>query len=416
MADTSSLHGLGFQGGGPCHGKRCRSWSSDASLFVWRCRRERTGGSCAGGSAFIPRPATSGLSGGRLASASLPIARAGRMRARGAAARRWKRACSPCATPIRPGARARSPAAWSATGIEAAGALDRARDPAPARPHRRRRPAALGAYQRFEKAAPNLLWQMDFKGWVALADGDALPSADDHRRSLALRAVPGGLRRPAGRARCRPSGDDVPPLRPARSRCSSTTARPGAMPRARWTQAWRVALEARRRGAAQPALSSAEPRQERALPPHARRPRCSRFDASAISPRCSAPSTDWREVYNFERPHEALGQDVPASRYRPSPRPMPERLPQCRIRRARDRAHRLHHQGLCQLQGPALERAERLPRRTCRHPPARPRWPLRHLLRRPPDRDHRLDQSTKVSAMSPNRCRPCPRAEHQARG
>jgi len=35
----------------------------------------------------------------------------------------------------------------------------------------------------------------------------------------------------------------------------------------------------------------------------------------------------WREVYNFERPHEALGQDVPASRYRPSPRPMPDRVP-----------------------------------------------------------------------------------------
>ncbi len=33
------------------------------------------------------------------------------------------------------------------------------------------------------------------------------------------------------------------------------------------------------------------------------------------------------EFYNFERPHEALGQDVPASRYRPSVRPMPERLP-----------------------------------------------------------------------------------------
>ena len=35
----------------------------------------------------------------------------------------------------------------------------------------------------------------------------------------------------------------------------------------------------------------------------------------------------WREVYNFERPHQALGMDVPASRYRPSPRPMPKRLP-----------------------------------------------------------------------------------------
>jgi hypothetical protein len=36
----------------------------------------------------------------------------------------------------------------------------------------------------------------------------------------------------------------------------------------------------------------------------------------------------WREVYNFERPHEALGQQVPASRYRPSQRSMPDRLPE----------------------------------------------------------------------------------------
>ena len=35
----------------------------------------------------------------------------------------------------------------------------------------------------------------------------------------------------------------------------------------------------------------------------------------------------WRNVYNFERPHEALGLDVPASRYQPSPRPFPSLLP-----------------------------------------------------------------------------------------
>ena len=34
----------------------------------------------------------------------------------------------------------------------------------------------------------------------------------------------------------------------------------------------------------------------------------------------------WRLVYNLERPHEALGQEVPASRYRPSQRAMPDRL------------------------------------------------------------------------------------------
>jgi hypothetical protein len=29
---------------------------------------------------------------------------------------------------------------------------------------------------------------------------------------------------------------------------------------------------------------------------------------------------EWREVYNHQRPHEALGLDTPASRYRLSPR------------------------------------------------------------------------------------------------
>jgi transposase InsO family protein len=36
----------------------------------------------------------------------------------------------------------------------------------------------------------------------------------------------------------------------------------------------------------------------------------------------------FREEYNEVRPHEALDQEVPASRYRPSPRPYPRQLPQ----------------------------------------------------------------------------------------
>ena len=54
MVDTSSLHGIGLQGGHPCHGERCRLWSSDASLYGSRCRKERIGGSCADGSGFSP--------------------------------------------------------------------------------------------------------------------------------------------------------------------------------------------------------------------------------------------------------------------------------------------------------------------------------------------------------------------------
>jgi len=36
---------------------------------------------------------------------------------------------------------------------------------------------------------------------------------------------------------------------------------------------------------------------------------------------------DFRTEFNSERPHEALDQETPASRYRPSPRALPSRLP-----------------------------------------------------------------------------------------
>jgi len=35
----------------------------------------------------------------------------------------------------------------------------------------------------------------------------------------------------------------------------------------------------------------------------------------------------WRAELNLERPHEALGMKAPATRYTPSPRTMPSRLP-----------------------------------------------------------------------------------------
>ena len=35
----------------------------------------------------------------------------------------------------------------------------------------------------------------------------------------------------------------------------------------------------------------------------------------------------WRMIYNLERPHEALGMDVPAQHYQPSQRPFPQTLP-----------------------------------------------------------------------------------------
>ena len=42
---------------------------------------------------------------------------------------------------------------------------------------------------------------------------------------------------------------------------------------------------------------------------------------------CQQHFDDWRYVYNFHRPHEALGMVVPASRYRESTREFPDSLP-----------------------------------------------------------------------------------------
>ena len=42
---------------------------------------------------------------------------------------------------------------------------------------------------------------------------------------------------------------------------------------------------------------------------------------------CQRAFDRWRIVYNCERPHQALDLDVPAARFRPSPRPFPEALP-----------------------------------------------------------------------------------------
>jgi len=42
---------------------------------------------------------------------------------------------------------------------------------------------------------------------------------------------------------------------------------------------------------------------------------------------CQPRFDAWRLTYNLDRPHEALGMAVPASRYRESPRSFPERLP-----------------------------------------------------------------------------------------
>jgi transposase InsO family protein len=197
------------------------------------------------------------------------------------------------------------------------------------RRHGRIDPAASQAHrplQRFEAAAPNELWQLDFTGHFALDQGRChpLPVLDDHSRFLlGLAACPdeqGATVRAHLTALFRRYGlpwallcDNGPPWGNPRAAHELTTlgvwlirlgitvlhGRPrhpqtqGKVERLNGTLAADV-IERRRF----PDLAAAQ----------------AAFDA-------------WRPVYNHERPHEALGLATPITRYAPSGRSFPETLP-----------------------------------------------------------------------------------------
>ena len=177
--------------------------------------------------------------------------------------------------------------------------------------------------QRFEKDAPNLLWQMDFKGWIGLGNGTRchpLTIIDDHSRYV-----------PCLKACADQQGQTV------QGHLVTTFGRYG-LPDAvfvdngtpwgdGWTRlgVWLLKLGVRvlHSRPYHPQSRGKNERFHRTLSAEVLALECFR-DLAGVQRACDR----WREVYNFERPHEALGQDVPASRYRPSPRPMPERLPE----------------------------------------------------------------------------------------
>ena len=183
------------------------------------------------------------------------------------------------------------------------------------------------ADQRFEKPAPNLLWQMDFKGHVALGDGSRchpLTVLDDHSRySLCLQAC------------ANEQGNTV------QQRLEATFRRYG-LPEAffvdngtpwggssgqRWTRlgVWLLKLGI--------TLLHSRPYHPQSRGKNERFHRTLNAEIFALRrlrdlAEAQRAFDAWRMIYNLERPHEALNQDVPASRYQPSLRPMPDRLPQ----------------------------------------------------------------------------------------
>jgi len=181
-------------------------------------------------------------------------------------------------------------------------------------------------FQRFEHAAPNDLWQMDFKGHFALARGGRchpLTVLDDHSRfAVGVRACGDetaatvkreltGIFRRYGLPRRMlmdngsPWGDE------------------GGQP---WTvlTAWLLRLDigVTHCSPGHPQTQGKDERFNRTLKVEVIRDGV--FNDVSASQEKFDP---WREVYNTQRPHESLDMDVPASRYRVSARAMPDQLP-----------------------------------------------------------------------------------------
>lgn len=182
-----------------------------------------------------------------------------------------------------------------------------------------------GPYQRFERASPNELWQMDFKGHFALSDGRCHPLGvlDDHSRyALGLEAC-ADEREATVRARLtaifRRHGlpwemlmDNGPPWGDA-----------GDQPHTVLT-VWlmRLGIRVTHGRPRHPQTQGKEERFHRTLNVELLQGHSLRDLAQ-----CQRAFDRWRQVYNHDRPHDALDLATPGERYRLSPRSFPEQLP-----------------------------------------------------------------------------------------
>lgn len=180
-------------------------------------------------------------------------------------------------------------------------------------------------FQRYEKAAPNELWQMDFKGEFKLAQGHCYPLTilDDHSRfALAVEAC-------AKNTTVITQNALIKVFRryglPDWITCDNG-APWGSGCRGHFTQLciWliRLGVGISHSRPHHPQTQGKDERFHRTLAAEVLRYQC----ADTLA-QWQQHFDTWREVYNHERPHEALAMQVPASRYRASGRAYPEQLP-----------------------------------------------------------------------------------------
>ncbi|BEU22757.1 IS481 family transposase [Paraburkholderia sp. 22B1P] len=183
-------------------------------------------------------------------------------------------------------------------------------------------------WQRFEHEHPNSLWQMDFKGdFPTLESGRCAPLTviDDHSRynivlSACARTTTGIVQAELERAfRCY----GLP------SRINTDNGAPWGSPSApgQLTElaVWliRLGIQVSYSRPYHPQTNGKDERFHRSL-------KAEVLERHTFTTHAHVQQVldRWRQVYNTERPHEALGMAVPVTRYACSLRRMPERLPE----------------------------------------------------------------------------------------
>jgi len=170
---------------------------------------------------------------------------------------------------------------------------------------------------RFEHATPNALWQMDFKGHVALRAGRLHPLTvlDDHSRHAMVLAACDNQRTKTVRQHLQAAFERYGlPWRIATDNGSPWGDGPGRpfTPLGVWLLEQDIAISHSR--PYHPQTLGKEERFHRSLKAEVLQ---RTFEDLAQAQRAF---DQWREVYNTRRPHQAIDMLTPASRYAPSPR------------------------------------------------------------------------------------------------
>lgn len=196
-------------------------------------------------------------------------------------------------------------------------------------PRRRRAPAAPGptpasaAYLPMQ--APNAVWTLDFKGEFRTGDGRycyPLTVVDGATRFLLACHAQPAIHTRGVQASCRTLFRTYGLPQALRSDNGPPFARWGLAGLSRLAVWWlRLGLTLERTRPGHPEENGRHERLHRTLKAETAQP------PAASGAAQQRRFTAWRAAYNTVRPHEALGQQVPAALYAPSPRPYPERLP-----------------------------------------------------------------------------------------